>query len=525
MRVQKSGQPDNRKGFLFVVTIFLILTYILLSISVWVKSIETAESGYSEMYKESNVELAMSQITQAKIESATSMVMNRGLFVLNNYSIDHPLNTMPGDQDYYIQAAFGQWLLNGSPGTADFVDGTAPSEPDSSMTGWMTTLNNSMSAIGVYVDGFTISDFNISQSDIQTLNYSYDMSLSMADFSGTTSVSRSYDISGSVNITGLPDPAIARASAGPYQILGRRFYFYSGYTSPSDLAPQQITTGSAGQGWLYGYLVDAKDAASVPSNEEESYILVGSYSDVISADDFQSFGGYIVTTPITDTPCTVVYANGSTGPTYQSESDTINPLTYSGTACTAGFGSTTSNPFVVAPGFDISQAPTCTDLNTGSSVHCALIMSATPEGAGLANSETKGTSAPSPPQIYNIERIRDYTMCGYYIADPNAPSYMQRLLNDSYRYQDNAYGISTFLIGTYVNASIGGSSSGASYSRLDYEMFNQQSGTAIRGLPGCKDVFMCGDTPDTGIFTLGTDAISEYGLSDITCKNGMAGCD
>ncbi len=513
MRVQKSGQPDNRKGFLFVVTIFLILTYILLSISVWVKSIETAESGYSEMYKESNVELAMEQITQAKIESATSMVMNRGLFVLNNYSIDHPLNTVPGDQKYYVKAAFGQWLLNGSPDKADFMGGTAPSEPASSITAWMESLNNSLSAVGVYVDGFTISDFSISQRDIQTLNYSYKMNLSMADFSGTTSVSRSYDINGSVNISGLPDPAIARASAGPYQILGRRFYFYSGYTGTSSLAPNLLASGSAGQGWLYGYLISASNASTIKPAEQGGYILVGDYADVVS--NLQGFGGYIVTTPIKTTPCTVIYPNGSVGPTYQSETETINPLTYTGAACNIGFGSTTNKPFVIAPDFDISKAPTCPDLNTGAQEHCALIMATTPEGANLPNSESKGRKS----QIYDIESLRDYTMCGYYVADPYGPSYMQRLLNDSYHYNDSTYGISTFLIGTYVNNSIGDG-----YSRVDYDMFNKVSGIKIRGLPGCKDDFMCSDTPDTGIFSLGPDAVTAYQVGPIDCNNGMSGC-
>ena len=84
----------DKKGFLFTVTVFLILIYILLSISVWVKSIEASERSFSEFYKESTVELTMEQITPAKMDHITHVIMSRNMVRLNDYSIGHSL--VPG---------------------------------------------------------------------------------------------------------------------------------------------------------------------------------------------------------------------------------------------------------------------------------------------------------------------------------------------------------------------------------------------------------------------------------------------
>ena len=112
------GEIKNKKGFLFVVTVFLILTYILLSISVWVKSIEASERAYSEFYKESNVELVIEQITQKKVDSVTSIVLNRGLFVISDHSVDHPLIQGTTDPNEHIEKAFC-FLLGQLPSAKD----------------------------------------------------------------------------------------------------------------------------------------------------------------------------------------------------------------------------------------------------------------------------------------------------------------------------------------------------------------------------------------------------------------------
>jgi len=508
-------QKNNRKGFLFVVTVFLVLTYILLSISVWVKSIEASERSYSEFYKESNVELAMEQITSEKLDKVSSIILNRGLYVLNNHSVTHPIKRGSSDEFQYVNAAFSQWLANGSPDASNFEYGVAPSEYKSSLAAWAENLNGSLSSIGVYIQEFNVSKFSIYQTDIDVLNYSFNVDLRMADKSGTTSVVRTYAINNSMNISGLPDPAIARESGG--QIPGRRFYFQKElYADNTTLRAKTIFTGnsnSSGQGWFYGYLTNVSDAGSVRETERLSYIMVGTYDEIVASPYYKNFSAFIVTSPPEHTrSCNKT--DGSFGG--WNEEKTFNALEFDSdhdceVSVNPAKGEITTYPFVVAPNFSIDSAGRCPDIaNLGNeSRRCALFVTAYNNG----DSPLDKKLSHSRIRIYDIEPLRDFTLCGYYIGDPNAPSYLQRLFNNSYSY-NNSLGISTFLIGRYVNISIADS-----YSRLDREMFMNISGSEVRGMPGCKDPFRCTDPErDIGRFRLSIATLTNFGLEELGCE-------
>jgi len=513
--VKDAKKQDNRKGFLFVLTVFLILTYILLSVSVWVKSIEASESAYSEFYKESNVELAMEQITPMKVDAVSNIVLNRALFVLNNYSIDHAFKAGQSNENSEIEAAFGEWLQNGSPSQSHFTDNSAPSEPSSSMEAWAEGLNGSLAATGVSLDEFRVYDFVLTQTSINRLNYSFKADLRMSDKSGTTSVTRTYYINDSLDITGLPDPAIARASKVRDQnnpIAGRVFVFRSSYSDRGDIAPVSKGSSSGGKGWFYGYLTTPSDAAGVNASEIGSYVLVGSYSDIINTPNYTDFGAYAVnTTPNSDGTCT-----DSSNNVFTSQKDTFNPVKYtlSGGDCKPDFnfgkGQQTANPFIISTNLDLSDPDlACPNLATlAVDRKCALFVTATDlDAADSLDTRT------SPGGVFSIERARDFTLCGYYIHDPLAPSYPQRLFADAYLRNSTDYGISTFLVGQYVNQSIRDS-----YSMLDREMFTSTPLVYyIRGMPGCKDQRMCGSASGTGIFGLSAGSISAFGLGSISC--------
>ncbi len=525
------------KGFLFVVTVFLVLTYILLSISVWVKAIEASERTYSEFYKESNVELAMEQITSAKVDSVSSIIMNRALFKLSNYSVDHPFKQgsgKPGEpENYFVEKAFGQWLVDGTPTDVNFEDGKAPTpEKNSSLKAWVNNLNGSLSAIGVYIDGFSVSEFKLTQVDTQTLNYSYKISLSMKDKSGTTSVVRNYTRMASMNITGIPDPAINRASGG--NLTSRRFFFYNEYDNPGKMAPKKIaiTNPVAAHGCFYGYLVNATDAGKVNAAERGSTILVGSYTELVGVPNMEKFGAFIVTTsPNSGTTCDDG-KNKFTG-----ETDTFNAIKYtlakSGikTSCDISVlpGTATHIPFIVIPGFSTNQiTPNCPNLfNTSDNVtrRCVLFQTAADSDKVQADPtrKTKG-----PMEMYDVESIRDFIMCGYYTRSMNGPSFIQRMFNNSFTMKDKNFGIETFLVGSYVDGAAGGAFSYGSISdlsKVDWELFTKvQDGVLVRGTPGCKDFNSCSSgTPPSPYTRFGISPVSRdaYGLKGISCDNNL----
>lgn len=515
----------SKKGFLFVITVFLILTYILLSISVWVQALEASERSYSELYKESSIELIIDQLTPPKVNEISNVIMTRGLFVVNRHAVDHPFKTGTTYEHEHIEAVMEEYIKNGQVSDEHFIDGIAPeSEYNASLGGWMKSLNVSLLAIGAYIDEFEIDDFTFEQNEYDKLDYSFNMRISLRDTAGTTTISRTYPVEGQVNITGFVDPAILREAGEMEEPVYRQFFFEETYQSPTDLSADSIEGIEAGQGWFYGPLVDVSGAAGMAAEHRHRYIVVGDYDDLSSLPEetLNSFGGFIVTSAPGEGATCSEAGVGS----FVSETDTFNLIYYEtvGTECDVfmDMDTYTFKPYVVAPDFSISEAPSCPDLVRGTREKCALFIAEhSPEYIIEDDSHYEDKlDTPTHTGIYGIENIRDYTVCGYYVPDENSPSYLQRLLNNSYS-RSSEYGIETFLIGEYMKPSVYDD-----YDRLDQRMFNMTMlDYLIRGMPGCKSASMCEDPGVTlGHFGLATETIDEYGLDSIDCGEG-AECD
>ncbi len=516
----KNRKP--KRGFLFVITIFLILTYMMLSISVWVKALEASERTYSELYKESTVELVIEQLTPAKLTEISDMVMHRAVFRVNDLAKEHPLKEGPVDDEFrYVENAVHEYLVNGSISGDNFQDAYEPDpEGNASLGGWAATLNASLQAIGVYVNDFRIYDFTFAQEDYKTLNYSFRVDLSITDKSGTTSLTRTYDLSGKVLITGFVDPAIARESDETGDMIYRQFFFYEegdGYMNKANLAPDRLAEIDAGQGWFYGPVVSATEAGSVDGDLKRRYIVAGTYSEIRSIGDrgeLEEFGAFIVTSPIRHRDPGSLCES-----THPDEYDTFMAIDYEGTACTANLQHDTEilRPFVVAPGFDVSDAQRCMDLLGNATTRCALIIASYDPLDVYTNVERKLDKPVESTGVFGIENLRDYTLCGYYTLEEDAPSYLQRLLPDPYTRSGEEMGIETFVIGEYANPAI--------YERLDRIDRKMLEGVIrsefIRGMPGCRDYGSCSnDETPTGRFGLNDTSIGDYDLGAIDCGAG-----
>ncbi len=505
---------NRRKGFLFVITVFLILTYMMLSISVWVKALEASERTYSELYKESTVELAIEQLTPAKVANVSDMVMTRAVFRINDLAKEHPLKEGPVDNEYYyIKNAVYEYAINGSPSGSNFYDEYIPDpEGNASLGGWISTLNASLLAIGVYIDDFEIYDFSFDQEDYKTLNYSFRMDLSMRDTSGSTSLVRTYELSNKIPLTGFVDPAIARESGD--ETIYRQFFFLEGYLNKDNLAPERVSNIDAGQGWFYGPVVIPTEAAGIDDDLKRRYIVAGTYDGIRSLgdEDMEKFGAFIVTSePTEGTACDLTHVN---------EDDTFMAIRYEGTTCgsvSVDPDTLISQPFVLAPAFDIGDAPPCMDVVENATKNCVLIIANNDVWDVNADPETKLETPSESTGIFGIEELRDYTMCGYYTLEEDSPSYFQRLLTDPYSRSGEEMGIETFVIGEYADPSI--------YERLDRvdrNMFEEVTRDEfIRGMPGCRQYSSCSnDETPTGRFGLNESSVSDYTLGSIDCGAG-----
>jgi hypothetical protein len=330
------------------------------------------------------------------------------------------------------------------------------------------------------------------------------------------------------------DPALARESrkiAGEDKTIYRQFFFntenFSAESAVGSKAVQKLSQSTtAGQGWLYGQLATISDsgdekvprAVTLQPQDRSGYVLVGTYSEIINYQNYAGFAGYIVTSAPSN-PANCTNASG----VFWNEAETFNAIKYSGVNCTAvsisGADQSTDKPFIVAQGFNPTEAPECRVLTNNKSGRCVLfITKSLPKDVALDPRKKLGT----PKGIYDVEGIRDFIMCGYYTKSAFAPSYLQRLFTDAYTRSDSDYGIETFVIGNYANDY----AAYDTYSRLDRELFNSTSpGIKVRGMPGCRDWQTCSDSPVTGIFAVSEGMKGLFGLGQITCDDSYAGCN
>ncbi|MBN1169822.1 hypothetical protein JXA56_02265 [Candidatus Micrarchaeota archaeon] len=498
----------DKKGFLFTVTVFLVLTYILLTISVWVKGIEASERTFADFYKESTVELAIEQITPEKLDNVTYIIMNRNLARLNDHVVYGPVRDAES-----IDLVLGDLLANGSTNSDYFLDRGIPDESNSSLAAWASNLNASLLAIGVYISNFEVSSFTASQSDYRHFNYSFNITLHMKDFTNTSSVSRTYSIENEIDISGYVDAALARESGKYGQTIYRQFFFHDFYGSPSDIEANEIRANIyGGQGWLYGPVALANGTADhiqearniFPSNREQ-YILVGTFDEIrgLGQEFYGQFGGYIITDAPEQSPdsCGLV------------ESNTFSPVICDESQLAIGFPRL-DKPFIVAPGFRAENAELCPLLDSsGTLSRCLLFINSYGIDEVSQSPERKRSAGDSG--IYTVEIVRDYVMCGYYTNNDAAPSFLQRMLDDSYSLSSE-HGIETFVIGNYASDA----EVFDTHSRLDRELYHVV-GLKIRGLPGCKNAQSCDGNEIVGVFALSEDHLDDYGLEEIACE----GCD
>src|SRR3989338_9055915 len=93
----------NSKGFFFVLITFLILGYIITSVSLITKSIDVSEKKFAEKFKFSNLEIVAEQISEEKLQKFSQLAAYRALYELNSQTIDYPLKKGPeSDESKYF---------------------------------------------------------------------------------------------------------------------------------------------------------------------------------------------------------------------------------------------------------------------------------------------------------------------------------------------------------------------------------------------------------------------------------------
>ncbi|MEW5996231.1 MAG: hypothetical protein AB1657_01405 [Candidatus Micrarchaeota archaeon] len=525
----------SRKGFFFVLISFILLSYILISTYSWVRAIETSERTYSDAFRASSLTTLAEQVSEQRVDRYADMAAHYTLYKLVNYSVGNELLDERGDEYSHIRAAYFELLSNCTTGAGHFLDNTVPPASYSAgeaetycFRGFLGQLNSSLSNSGFEVESFSLSNFSLNETAHPLeLEMNLTLYLRIKDLQTDTSINRTYHISRIVNATGMMDPLLARQSIRQLRegALANATIYKGMYLYPSDLPfgeahtefyPQKRGQGSAGQGWFYGNLILAEDAGRVREDLRDRAILIGNYSDIISVQDYQGFGAYIQT----DAPERSQTECGT------EEFDTFNAIDpgsrdASGRCPDPVIKDAIEQPFVVYEDF---MDDVYGDAYGPGSFRYILFVAQSSYTEVLDSPDEKD----NPVFVYDVEKLRDFTRCSYYVVHADAaPSFLQRLLVNGYE-RTSPIGLETLVVGRWAG---GADNPGWNdYSRVDREFFGNVEGEKIRGMPGCKDWYMCADrdalVSDVGSFRLGTPESTEFylGTSDTDDENYI-GCD
>ncbi len=521
----------NRKGFFFIIVAFVLLSYILTSTYFWVRAIEMEESRYSEAFRTSSMEMVLSQVNEESVGEYVDISARYAFYRLNHHSIENPVkvpddvniaeaDSLDGSELENIRLAMRELVLSGT-ASDDYFDGGALEYTENekltySLDGWKNQLNASLAAAGFELVELSIDEdsFEFNQVNFTRFELVFEMNMTVVDTQAgsSTSIHRTYDVNRTVDATGMVDPYIARESEnlnieweGESVLVGKPVFIapyweegYDALCSGGDNDPCYYEDeGSEGQGWFYGPVVMAgEDASAVPDNATDNYILAGNYSAIKSTPDWDMFGAYILTSPPTE--------ESSECPSEDDQDDTFSPVYYDG-ECDAELDTGSDyiqKPFMVYEGFDIDDY-FGVDLQTGDGDAHKLLFVA---GANPWEVETDPELKFEEVSVYNIENLRDFVMCGYYMPRNNSPSFLHRMFDLQGMFNDelpaydgwpeSSWGIETTAAGRWAGGNLVADSWDA-YSRVDVEFFSEVENTPqnpvqmIKGMPGNKNVYMC----------------------------------
>ncbi|VVB98028.1 Uncharacterised protein [uncultured archaeon] len=521
----------SSKGFFFVLISFILVMYIFLYLTAWMNAMEISEKTASEKFRAATLEGIVSQLSEQRFAEFFDIAGYYAFFKIDDFASDpaHPLRYNSSDEIRYLRHAFNSTVFTGESGDFEGQNLTYSEAEKRTYTfgAWLDNLNKTLTPAGLEVKNFEIYNTSFNQTGPVTFNASMDIYMFVQDrLNSTLSITRRFHVQEEFNITGLADPMIKREyrKLSANTTVERQIFLNAIYDSPSKLAPKAVINGTMGQGFFYGPMVAAKDVtcASPSESDKIQYIIVGNFSDIQAACGWQQFGAYIVTNnPVMET---------MDGCSPKSETQTFMAVTYqelpSSSTCSlvvdTGFPSGGAKPFAVIPGFKISDFR-----GPKNSSNALMIAKYAPDEVGSDNDSV--SLKYYPVAAYDLEALRDATVCSYFIPSERAPSFAQRLSKNA-PYLNSTFGMETLLVGKWA-----GGTDLTNYdnrSRVDFEFFQNTpplDAEKVRGMPGCKSFPMCvlrtGDDAPLGHFRMSDDSLALYGADKIACNDGRSRCD
>ncbi len=475
---------------------FLIIIYLSLYVFSWTNAIKMSEKTFSDEIQFSSLETITPQISDKSFNDFYEIAGNYAFYKMDDYSILHPMKYNSQNELYYVNRTFFSLVEKCSADT--FSPPLTYTESDYCFRDYVERLNKLFEPFGFKVVEYKLYDGNISYIDPVTFNTSAKLKIVIKGKNAY--LEKTINLSHTFNISGLVDPMTAREA---YNIgLEKRVEKQIFYKDVKNFSPILVyygneSDGFLGRGFFYGKLVAPSSAGSIDDEEKKYYILYGTYDDIISTAGYKLFGAYI----LTNAP-DIIDGCGS-------EDNTFNALHYDNSCHLSYVSDTINKSFAVIPNFDPDN------FRNNNVLFIA-------KDSQFDSEEEKGDGL----KVYDIEDMRDYIICSYYIPSDRAPSFAQRLTENA-PYLSSPYGIESTVLGRWAGGEYVPEYD--KYSRIDFLFFRKEEGEKIRGLPGCKSFWMCNLSSSSenplGHFVLDTESIEKFGLENITCNDGYAECE
>ncbi|MEM4194726.1 MAG: hypothetical protein QXY05_00285 [Candidatus Anstonellales archaeon] len=508
-----------KKGFFFVLGIFILLVYVAMSLQAYTRAIDESGKGYEETIKIATYDIVLAQLSNETMNEIVDIYSYYAIYKMINHTAEEPIKAGEKDELEHFREVFRELVQSGESKRGHFAGSALlydeEEKGDYTFDGLGAKLKESLEKTGMKLEAFNVSYVNISQTEYNKLNVE---AVILLNISGKGArLDKVYRIHRTLEIEGMDDPMVLRwLRKHGFDNASRQIWF-APYPPQN---PKILTYATHGQGWFYGPLVSARKAnktEEVNETERWKYIVVGDYSDFELLEDqgiLDEFGGYVLTNSI-DTQ-----ASGDCPGKYN-EMYVFNAVLYDHKGgCKAKINSNyikTDKPFAVAPDFYIEMADT-----DGDGKYAVLFVNQhTPEeveesgGEGKVNEHGKGL-------VYDIEMLRDEVICGYYFPAYEAPSFLQRFLENAEN-RTSEYGIEGFVVGEVYGGEL--YSKARNWSRIDWEFIKEMEGIKVRGMPGCKSFEMCSGHTPIGNFALTEESLGEYNMDEIACNDGRAGCE
>jgi len=566
-RASSARSKSAMRGFFFTVMALAILSVMLLTMQLWLRTYEQSDIRGASRFKGEAMRLVLSSISDKSTSDFANASAFFAVYRLANYTSASQLHGLTGASQKYgtnnygvgiVENSLRSLMFNGTAKPDAVLEGIAYSaEENSSYTlrSWQEKVRTAASAMGFFASFSEIKNFSIYQPDPWNVKVHFEMDMNISDIEGTMRQSKTLKGDASFPISGFLDPSITRGdmahrSITRFAATEKQIFQHPAYSVPSDLKPKRILNGSKGFGWFFGPTTEDYPGEGIfdpnIANSEapyiSQYILVTDFEDNLPS-VASAYGAVI----LTDAPGTTTYNTTEGGCPYNvtQETSCLNCVrSYSSEQAGCSKQSDvhpdnrTSKPFIVRASGNIANVQKATNLEPRPRIskYYALIDNSKDNVENPAPNDLFGDYH----KVYDLTALRDATTCGFYVKG-NGPSFFQRMLGEAFvpgLYNNSVLGIETFVVGLWAGGKEDPEPANTyahdGLPRLDRDFYNPAPSfipvqvMKIKGMPGCRDKLMCSDSNDNatkeglGKFKLHVDSIGQYNLSAIACNASNA---